>query len=88
VSPVLPVLRLDGEALSPLRGEERWALTDVVEHPTDLGPLAVAHWVVDDLLSGERAEVHLAGDVVLAAEGPAWSVTLEDLDGPPNLLTG
>ena len=61
-------------------------LFEVVEHPTDLGPLPVQHWVVDDLVTGERAEVHLAGDVVLAADGHTWSVTLEELDAPPNLL--
>ncbi len=83
----LRVLRLDGSALAPLRGEERWVLADVVEHPTDLDPLPVQHWVVDDLVTGERADVHLGGDVVLAAEGPAWSVTLDQLEGPPNLLT-
>ena len=84
----LRVLRLDGSALAPLRGEERWVLADVVEHPTDLEPLAVQHWVVDDLVTGERAEVHLGGDVVLAAEGPAWSVTLDELDGPPTPFAG
>jgi len=86
VSPVLRVLRLDGPALAPVDRAERWRLTEVVEHPTDLGPLPVQHWAVDDLMTGEQSHVHLAGDVVLAAEGPAWAVTLEELDGPPNLL--
>jgi hypothetical protein len=81
--PVLRVLRLDGPALAPLSSEERWTLVEVVEHQTDLGPLTVRHWVVDDLVTGERAEAHLAGDVVLAAQAHTWSVTLEDLDGPP-----
>ena len=85
---VLRILRLDGAALAPLHSEERWTLAEVVEHPTDLGPLAVQHWVVDDLVTGERAEVHLGGDVVLAAEGPAWSVTLDELDGPPTPFAG
>ena len=85
---VLRVLRLDGPALAPLGGAERWRLAEVAEQPTDLGPLAVQHWVVDDLAAGQRAELHLAGDVVVAAEGPTWSVTLEELDGPPNFLSG
>ena len=84
--PVLRILRLDGAALAPLGSQERWALAEVVDHQTDLGPLAVQHWVVDDLVSGERAEVHLAGDVVLAAQGHQWSVTLAELDAPPSFL--
>ena len=84
--PVLRILRFDGAALAPLGSEERWDLVEVVEHPTDLGPLPVQHWVVDDLVTGERAEVHLAGDVVLAADGHSWSVTLEELDAPPTLF--
>ncbi|SCE59905.1 hypothetical protein GA0115252_17808 [Streptomyces sp. DfronAA-171] len=35
---------------------------------------------VSDLETGERHDVHVAGDVVLAAPG----IELEDLESPPN----
>lgn len=81
---VLRVLRLHGPSLAPLTVQERWVLRAAQDHVTDLGPLRVEHWVVDDLLAGERCEVHLAGDVVLAAAGPAGSVTLDALEGRPS----
>jgi len=59
--------------------EQGWELADVVHHSTDLGPLRHERYVVADLATGEQGEVHLAGDVVLAAPG----VELDRLDSPP-----
>jgi hypothetical protein len=61
--------------------ETGWALTSVEEHTTDAGPLPVERYETADLATGERAVVHLAGDVILAASG----VELEELDSPPSL---
>lgn len=66
--------------LAPLLCDQAWALTEIEEHPTPLGPLPVSRYEVADLATGVRGVVHLAGDVVLAAPG----VELEELDSPPN----
>lgn len=75
----LRLVELAGPALVPLLVERAWTLDAVEEHPTPSGPLRVERFLVDDLATGGRAVVHLAGDVVLAAPG----VELTDLDGPP-----
>jgi hypothetical protein len=56
-------------------------MTTVEEHPTESGPLPVERYETADLASGQRAIVHLVGDVVLAAPG----IELETLDTPPTL---
>ena len=61
--------------------EQGWHLVGVVEHPTPTSPLPVARYQVTDLAVGNVAEVHLAGDVVLAAPG----LELADLNAPPTL---
>jgi hypothetical protein len=58
-----------------------WSLTAVEEYPTGVGPRPVERYETADLASGQRAAVHLAGDVVLAATG----VELDALDTPPTL---
>ncbi|MGP3967101.1 hypothetical protein [Streptomyces sp. 6N223] len=60
--------------------EESWTLLGSDSHPTDAGPLRVDNYRVDDLETGERHDVHLAGDVVLAAPG----VELSELESPPS----
>jgi hypothetical protein len=77
----VPLVALSEPVLAPLAVESAWALTSVEEHPTELGPLPLERYETADLVSGERAVVYLAGDLVLAA--PA--VELEELDGPPTL---
>jgi hypothetical protein len=47
----------------------------------DRDGLRVVRWQADDLATGERRVLHLAGDVVLDAPG----VRLLELDGPPTL---
>jgi hypothetical protein len=69
---------------TPLLVEVAWSLTAVEQHPTEVGPLPVEHYETADLDSGRRGEVHLAGDVVLAATG----VELDALESPPTLRLG
>lgn len=68
--------------LAPRTRDEAWALLGSEVHPTDSGPLTVDTYQVDDLETGERHTVHLAGDVVLAAPG----TELADLDSPPSAV--
>ncbi|MCI0386421.1 hypothetical protein [Streptomyces sp. CNQ085] len=68
--------------LAPRTLDQAWALVDSQAHATDSGPLTVDHYRVDDLETGERHSVHIAGDVVLAAPG----VELEDLESPPSVF--
>ncbi len=56
---------------------EAWTLAEVTWHDE----LPVEHYDVMDVGSGERADWHVAGDVLLA--GP--DVELAELDGPPDL---
>jgi len=67
-------------SLAVLTVRQRWYPAGHEEHATDLGPLRVQAWHVDDPDTGARRTVHLAGDVVVAAD----DVTLVDLDGPPH----
>lgn len=78
------LVALTDPALAPLPIEMSWSLTTVEEYPTGVGPLPVERYETEDLASGQRAAVHLAGDVVLAATG----VELDALDTPPTLTSG
>jgi hypothetical protein len=75
------LIALTEPALAPLPVEVVWSLTSVEQHPTELGPLSVEAYEIADQASGQLTEVHLAGDVVLAATG----VELDSLDTPPTL---
>jgi hypothetical protein len=66
--------------LAPLTVDQSWSLITRTAHPADTGFLPVDNYLVSDLATGDRHEVHLAGDVVLAAPG----IELEDLDTPPS----
>ena len=63
-------------ALAPVPVEVARSLTTVEEYPTEVCPLPVERYETVDLASGQRATVHLAGDVVLAGTG----VELDALD--------
>lgn len=78
------LVALTDPAHTPLPVDVAWSLTTVEQYPTEVGPLPVEHYETADLASGQRAEVHLAGDVVLAASG----VELDALDSPPTLPPG
>ncbi|MEU1625641.1 hypothetical protein ABZ746_10000 [Streptomyces sp. NPDC020096] len=85
LSPGAPATRvrlvaLTSPVLAPRTLDQSWALLDRTAHATDNGPLIVDEYQVNDLETGERSTVHLAGDVVLAAPG----VELEDLENPPS----
>ncbi|MCX4748700.1 hypothetical protein OG455_24805 [Kitasatospora sp. NBC_01287] len=69
-----------GSALAPRTFDQGWTLGGLEQHPTDSGPLLVERYQVADLETGEQREVHLAGDVLLAAPG----IELEELENPPN----
>ncbi|MFF8284581.1 hypothetical protein ACF06W_17945 [Streptomyces albus] len=69
--------------LAPRTLDQSWALLDSEAHATDIGPLVVENYQVNDLQTGEQHAVHLAGDVVLAAPG----IELEDLESPPSTFT-
>ncbi|MFI9269099.1 hypothetical protein ACIGXM_00015 [Kitasatospora sp. NPDC052896] len=77
------LVAFSGAALAPRTCDQGWRLVEVASHPTETGPLVVERYQVADLETGEQREVHLAGDVVLAAPG----VELEELDSPPNPWT-
>ena len=66
--------------LAPRTLDQTWALLESASHPTDSGSLTVDNYRVSDMETGEQQDVHVAGDVVLAAPG----VELEDLDSPPS----
>lgn len=70
--------------LAPRTLDQSWAMVASETHGTDNGPLIVENYQVGELDTGERHEVHLAGDVVLAAPG----TELEDLESPPSVFTG
>jgi hypothetical protein len=75
------LVEVSGDALSARTVSRRWTLAEITEHDTDLGPLPVERYQAVDLETGESTEVHIVGDVVLAAPG----IELTDLESPPNL---
>ncbi|HEX6754925.1 MAG TPA: hypothetical protein VF109_03165 [Mycobacteriales bacterium] len=77
----LRLVSVTGPALATRVVEQGWELAGVTSHPTELGPLPVARYRVTELDTGESGEVHVAGDVVLAAPG----VQLASLESPPTL---
>jgi hypothetical protein len=78
------LVALTDPALAPLPVEMTWSLTTVEQYPTEVGPLPVERYETEDLASGQRAAVHLAGDVVLDATG----VELDALETPPTPFSG
>ncbi|MFG3260576.1 hypothetical protein [Streptomyces sp. NPDC048172] len=69
--------------LAPRTLDQSWAMLGSESHATDSGPLIVENYQVNDLETGDQHQVHLAGDVVLAAPG----IELEDLESPPSAFT-
>lgn len=72
------VLRVGGPALAPLVAAEQWEPGG--EQQQD--GVVVERWGVGDLATGEVRVVAVAGDVVVAVDGPR-RVDLLELDGPP-----
>lgn len=77
----LRLVLVSGPALATRVVTQEWSLAGTTSHPTELGPLPVARYRVADLDTGSVSDVHLAGDVVLAAPG----VELAELRSPPTL---
>lgn len=77
----VPLVQISGSSLATRTILQRWALTGVETHETDMGPLPVESWTATDLETAESIEFHLAGDVVLAGPG----LELTTLASPPNL---
>lgn len=71
---------VSGPALATARVSQRWTLAAVEDHPAEVGALAVERFEVDDLDSGVRRVLHVAGDVLVAAD----DVELVELTGPPS----
>jgi hypothetical protein len=73
------------EVTEPVLGtrvaEQGWTLGAITAYPTETGSLSLARYQLTDLGSGESREVHLAGDVVVAAAG----LELTALHSPPTL---
>lgn len=66
--------------LAPLTVDRSWSLITRTAHSTDSGLLPVDNYRVADLATGDQYDIHIAGDVVLAAPG----IELEDLESPPS----
>jgi hypothetical protein len=84
VSSRVRLVALADPALAPLLVDVAWSPTAVEESRTEVGLLPVERYETTDLVSGQRAAVHLAGDVVPAAAG----VELDALDTPATLPSG
>jgi hypothetical protein len=77
----LRLVELTEPALGTRVAEQGWSMSGVTSYATETGPLPVARYQVADLATGEPREVHLAGDVVVAAPG----LELTALHSPPTL---
>ena len=78
------LLMLTAPALAVRTVPQRWTLTEITWHAADAAGtgdrLPVERYEVIDLETAEISEFHLAGDVVVAAEG----IELTGLEDPPN----
>ncbi len=81
------VVRFTLPSFAGLEARYGVARLDAERHHAPDGQLLVERWIVDDLDVGTRLEVHLAGDVVVAAEGSTASgelqVEVQSLESPP-----
>lgn len=83
-SATLRLVHLTPPHLAPLLVTQRWSRREARRHDAPAGSLLVETWEADDLDTGRRRTVHIAGDVVLAADGePDEVVELEELESPP-----
>ncbi len=81
------VLDVSSDALGALVGRRVLRRVDVTTYEAPAGELLAERWLVDDPDTGQRREVHLAGDVMLSASGGDQpEVELAELEGPPSVL--
>lgn len=85
---LVPVVRFEEPALAGLEARRVVSRTAARWHDAPLGQLLVEEWHVDDPDAGTRLTVHLAGDVVLSAQGPEAEVELTSLESPPTGTPG
>lgn len=94
-SATLRQVLLSSPNLAPLLVTRRWSRAYAQTHEAPSRPLLVETWQVDDLDAGTRGTVHLAGDVVLAADfvdaggdgaHEPGTVELDDLEAPPTAI--
>ena len=78
---VVRLVAVTGPALATRTVDQRWTLGEISTHETETAPLPVERYEVAWLDTGLVDEVHLAGDVILAAPG----IELTDLESPPTL---
>ncbi len=82
-------LQVDPDSLAALTVRRRVTRTGARAHQAPAGTLQVEAWTVDDLDTGTRRQLHLAGDVLVwagpgAADRPDEDeIELTDLEGPP-----
>lgn len=76
----VPVVWLTTPSLAARTVPQRWALAEIAWHDADGEKVPVERYEITDLETGEVAECHLAGDVVVAASG----IELVNLQDPPN----
>lgn len=74
------VLELTMPSMAVRTVPQRWALAEIVRHDAGGAELPVERYEITDLETGEVADLHLAGDVVVAAPG----IELVNLEDPPN----
>jgi hypothetical protein len=77
----LRLVSVAGGALATRAVEQGWELLGITSYPAESAQLPVGRYRVADLDTGEVGEVHVAGDVVLAAP----DVELGSLESPPSL---
>jgi hypothetical protein len=75
------LLALTAATLAARTVPQRWTLAETVWHEADGERLPVQRYDVADLETGETAQLHVAGDVLVAAPG----IELVNLENPPNL---
>ena len=80
-SATVRLVALTGDALAARTIDQRWTLTGLTTHETDTKPLPVERYELTALDTGSLSEIHLAGDVVVAAPG----LELTTLESPPTL---
>lgn len=77
----LRLVEVTTPALGTRLAEYGWSHEGTTSHPTETAPLPLARYRVVDLSTGEPRDVHLAGDVVVAAP----DLELTALHSPPTL---
>ena len=76
----VPVVWLTTPSMAARTVPQRWTLAETVRYDAGDAQLPVERYEITDLETGEVAQVHLAGDVIVAAPG----IELADLEDPPN----